>query len=173
MLQPLCVALQVDLAVDLDSRVALVGPNGAGKSTLLKLMVGDLEPLDGMVKRHNHLKIAQYHQHLTELLDPGATPLEWMVSGCRVCSRFLRDCLVWQPSRQHVAVDRSASDMATPMTWDGEHFFLLWGHCGDFGTQQRHHTAELLHPTPALAWLMSMCLSVCACGFFSTRGCKP
>jgi ABC-type multidrug transport system fused ATPase/permease subunit len=30
----------VDLGVDLDSRVAIVGPNGAGKSTLLKLMVG-------------------------------------------------------------------------------------------------------------------------------------
>lgn len=52
----------MDLGVDLDSRVAVVGPNGAGKSTLLKLMVGDLEPLDGMVKRHNHLRIGQYHQ---------------------------------------------------------------------------------------------------------------
>lgn len=72
-------ALQVDFGVDLDSRVALVGPNGAGKSTLLKLMVGTLEPLDGMVKRHNHLKIGQYHQHLTELLDPELTPLEYMV----------------------------------------------------------------------------------------------
>lgn len=41
---------QVDFGVDLDSRVALVGPNGAGKSTLLKLMVGNLEPLDGMVR---------------------------------------------------------------------------------------------------------------------------
>ena len=71
--------LQVDFGVDLDSRVALVGPNGAGKSTLLKLMVGKLEPLDGMVKRHNHLKIGQYHQHLTELLDPELTPLEYMV----------------------------------------------------------------------------------------------
>ncbi len=44
--------LQVDFGVDLDSRIALVGPNGAGKSTLLKLMVGGLEPLDGMVKRY-------------------------------------------------------------------------------------------------------------------------
>ena len=74
-----CGELKVDFGVDLDSRVALVGPNGAGKSTLLKLMVGTLEPLDGMVKRHNHLKIGQYHQHLTELLDPELTPLEYMV----------------------------------------------------------------------------------------------
>ena len=77
--------LQVDLGVDLDSRVAIVGPNGAGKSTLLKLMTGDLEPLDGMVKRHNHLKLGMYHQHLTELLDPKLTPLEYMVSPPRLC----------------------------------------------------------------------------------------
>lgn len=69
----------VDLGVDLDSRVAIVGPNGAGKSTLLKLMVGALEPLDGMVKRHNHLRIGQYHQHLTELLKPDMSPLEYMM----------------------------------------------------------------------------------------------
>lgn len=68
----------VDLGVDLDSRVALVGPNGAGKSTLLKLMTGELEPLDGMVKRHNHLRIGQYHQHLTELLPMEMSPLDYM-----------------------------------------------------------------------------------------------
>lgn len=68
----------VDLGVDLDSRVAVVGPNGAGKSTLLKLMTGDLEPVDGMVKRHNHLRIGQYHQHLTELLPLNTSPLEYM-----------------------------------------------------------------------------------------------
>lgn len=42
-------------------------------------MVGTLEPLDGMVKRHNHLRIGQYHQHLTELLDGELNPLEYMV----------------------------------------------------------------------------------------------
>ncbi|WIA13446.1 hypothetical protein OEZ86_006722 [Tetradesmus obliquus] len=69
----------VDLGVDLDSRVAIVGANGTGKSTLLKLMTGQLEPLDGMVKRHNHLRIGVYHQHLTELLDPDMNALEYMM----------------------------------------------------------------------------------------------
>lgn len=59
----------VDLGVDSDSRVALVGPNGAGKSTLLKLMVGDLQPCDGLVRRHIHLQIGRYHQHSHEILD--------------------------------------------------------------------------------------------------------
>lgn len=44
--------------------MAIVGANGTGKSTLLKLMTGQLEPLDGLVKRHNHLRIGVYHQHL-------------------------------------------------------------------------------------------------------------
>ncbi|KAL3718774.1 hypothetical protein ACJRO7_003822 [Eucalyptus globulus] len=69
----------LDFGVDLDSRVALVGPNGAGKSTLLKLMTGDLVPLDGMVRRHNHLRIAQFHQHLTEKLDLDLPALQFMI----------------------------------------------------------------------------------------------
>lgn len=69
----------LDFGVDLDSRVALVGPNGAGKSTLLKLMTGDLTPLDGMVRRHNHLRIAQFHQHLTEKLDLDMPALQYMM----------------------------------------------------------------------------------------------
>ncbi|CAN1149245.1 ABC transporter F family member 1 [Linum perenne] len=69
----------IEFGVDLDSRVALVGPNGAGKSTLLKLMTGDLFPSDGMVRRHNHLRIAQYHQHLAEKLDLEMSALLYMM----------------------------------------------------------------------------------------------
>jgi ATP-binding cassette, subfamily F, member 2 len=70
---------KLDFGVDLDSRIALVGPNGAGKSTLLKLMVHELECLDGIVRRHPHLRIARFHQHLTDLLDPELTPLEYII----------------------------------------------------------------------------------------------
>ncbi|CAM8970174.1 unnamed protein product [Rhodiola kirilowii] len=69
----------IEFGVDLDSRVALVGPNGAGKSTLLKLMTGDLRPTEGMVRRHNHLKIGQFHQHLTEKLDMELSALAFMI----------------------------------------------------------------------------------------------
>ncbi|KAL5082420.1 hypothetical protein RYX36_010841 [Vicia faba] len=69
----------IDFGVDLDSRIALVGPNGAGKSTFLKLITGDLVPLDGMVRRHNHLRIAQFHQHLTEKLDLELSALQFMI----------------------------------------------------------------------------------------------
>lgn len=68
----------LDLSVDLDSRVALVGPNGVGKSTLLKLMVGDLEPTEGIVRRNPHLRIGRYYQHSVDQLDMEATPLEFM-----------------------------------------------------------------------------------------------
>ncbi|CAL5000387.1 unnamed protein product [Urochloa decumbens] len=70
---------KLDFGVDLDSRIALVGPNGAGKSTLLKLMTGELAPLDGMVRRHNHLRIAQFHQHLAENLDLDMSALQYMM----------------------------------------------------------------------------------------------
>nr|BAK00105.1 predicted protein [Hordeum vulgare subsp. vulgare] len=69
----------LEFGIDLDSRIALVGPNGAGKSTLLKLMVGDVQTSGGIVRRHNHLKIGWYHQHLTDQLDLDLSPLEYMM----------------------------------------------------------------------------------------------
>jgi len=71
----------VEFGIDLDSRVALVGPNGAGKSTLLKLMVGVLNPVNGSVRRHNHLRIGWFHQHLTEQLDLNLSPLQYMMKA--------------------------------------------------------------------------------------------
>merc|ERR1712113_303918 len=67
------------MGVDLDTRLALVGPNGAGKSTLLKLIYGDLIPSEGMIRRHNHLKMARYHQHMHELLEMDLSPLDYMM----------------------------------------------------------------------------------------------
>jgi len=69
----------LEFGVDLDSRIALVGPNGAGKSTLLKLLVGELVPSDGLIRKNSHLRIARYHQHMHEQLDMDISPLDYMM----------------------------------------------------------------------------------------------
>jgi len=68
----------LELGVDLDSRVALVGPNGAGKSTLLKLMLQEIVPTRGDVKRSGKLRIGHYNQHSEAVLDLNANPLDFL-----------------------------------------------------------------------------------------------
>eukprot|EP00122_Pirum_gemmata_P016804 Pgem_evm1s15718 len=70
----------LEFGIDLDSRIALVGPNGTGKSTLLKLMCQEISPTIGNIQRHSHLRIARYHQHSEDQLDPEMSPLEYMQS---------------------------------------------------------------------------------------------
>lgn len=68
----------IDFGLDLDRRIALVGPNGAGKSTLLKMIVGELAPTEGIIRKHQHLKIGRYHQHLQDLMDFELSAMQWM-----------------------------------------------------------------------------------------------
>ena len=68
----------LDLAIDMDSRIALVGPNGAGKSTLLKLMIGEIDATEGSVRRHGHLKIAYYNQHSEAQLELALSPIQYL-----------------------------------------------------------------------------------------------
>ncbi|KAG0171420.1 hypothetical protein DFQ28_004943 [Apophysomyces sp. BC1034] len=68
----------IELGVDMDSRVALVGPNGAGKSTLLKLMGGELVPNGGRVQRHTSLKLGKYSQHSADQLEMDLSPIDYM-----------------------------------------------------------------------------------------------
>lgn len=71
----------LDFGIDLDTRLALVGPNGAGKSTLLKLLCSDVMPTDGLIRRHSHVKIGRYHQHLHEELPLDISALDFMLQS--------------------------------------------------------------------------------------------
>jgi ATP-binding cassette subfamily F protein 3 len=68
----------LNLNIDMDSRVALVGPNGAGKSTLLKLLCGDLDATTGYVHRNQKLRFAVFQQHFVDQLDLDASAVEHM-----------------------------------------------------------------------------------------------
>ena len=61
-------------------RIGLIGPNGAGKSTLIRLILGDLEPDEGTLKRGTNLQIAYFDQ-LRAQLDPEATVAETISPG--------------------------------------------------------------------------------------------
>ncbi|KAG2286926.1 hypothetical protein Bca4012_031686 [Brassica carinata] len=69
----------VDVGIDMGTRVAIVGPNGAGKSTLLNLLAGDLVPTEGEVGRSQKLRIGRYSQHFVDLLTMDETPVEYLL----------------------------------------------------------------------------------------------
>jgi ATP-binding cassette subfamily F protein uup len=62
----------VNLAVRRGSIHALIGPNGAGKTTLLRLILGELAPDAGSVRRGTKLEIAYFDQFRAQL-DPEAS----------------------------------------------------------------------------------------------------
>ncbi|RXG50988.1 ATP-binding cassette sub-family F member 1 [Armadillidium vulgare] len=69
----------VDFGIDMESRIAIVGPNGVGKSTFLKLLVSELTPIQGEVRRNHRLKIGRYDQHSGEHLTAEESPAEYLM----------------------------------------------------------------------------------------------
>jgi len=66
-------------------KIGLIGPNGAGKTTLLKLILGELAPDAGTVRRGTRLEVAYFDQfrtaldeqaELAEVISPGSEYVE-------------------------------------------------------------------------------------------------
>ena len=66
-------------------RIGFIGPNGAGKTTLLKLILGEIAPDEGTVRRGTRQTVAYFDQlraqldpelPLTEVISPGAEYVE-------------------------------------------------------------------------------------------------
>ncbi|KAJ1288010.1 hypothetical protein BS78_02G055500 [Paspalum vaginatum] len=69
----------VDVGIDMGTRVAIVGPNGAGKSTLLNLLAGDLTPTEGEARRSQKLRIGRYSQHFVDLLTMEENAVQYLL----------------------------------------------------------------------------------------------
>ena len=70
----------VDLDVQLDSRIGIVGPNGAGKTTALRLLIGALQPTTGLVSQNPRLRIAFFAQHHVDALDMNMSAVSFLAA---------------------------------------------------------------------------------------------
>lgn len=64
-------------------RIGIIGDNGTGKTTLLRVLLGELQPTSGTLKRGTNLEISYFDQ-LRETLDPNATIMDSVANGSDV-----------------------------------------------------------------------------------------
>mmetsp|Transcript_44859 Transcript_44859/g.53930 ORF Transcript_44859/g.53930 Transcript_44859/m.53930 type:complete len:617 (+) Transcript_44859:425-2275(+) len=69
----------IDMTVNVRSRIALLGRNGCGKSTLIKILMNILRPTHGKSSLDARCKIEYLAQHQLDQLDPTGTPLGTMM----------------------------------------------------------------------------------------------
>ncbi|ESO98860.1 hypothetical protein LOTGIDRAFT_114038 [Lottia gigantea] len=79
----------VDFGIDMQSRIAIVGPNGVGKSTLLKMLVQELEPVKGEVRKNHRLRLGIYNQHSADQLNLDESSVEYLR---RLFDMPIQDC---------------------------------------------------------------------------------
>ena len=61
-------------------RVGIIGANGAGKTTLLNMLIGELEPDSGTIRRGTNLEMITLDQH-RESLDPDVSLRDALTGG--------------------------------------------------------------------------------------------
>jgi len=92
-------------------KIGLIGPNGAGKTTLLKLILGEMEPDTGVVRRGTQLQVAYFDQlreqldldsTLEDFISPGS---EWIeINGRRTHVKSYLGDFLFSPARAHSPV---------------------------------------------------------------------
>ncbi|MBI4860285.1 MAG: ABC-F family ATP-binding cassette domain-containing protein [Candidatus Riflebacteria bacterium] len=60
-------------SIEHDDRIGVIGRNGKGKSTLLRLLAGELEPVKGVIKRHDDIRLGYFGQTNISRLTPSLT----------------------------------------------------------------------------------------------------
>ncbi len=68
----------LNLAIEVGERVAIIGPNGIGKSTLLRCLMGELKPDSGIVKWSENAALGYYAQDHAADFARDMSLFDWM-----------------------------------------------------------------------------------------------
>ena len=63
-------------------RIALIGKNGSGKTSFIKMLLGELKPVSGTIKKANNLKIAYFEQN-QKILNEDEKVIDSIADGAR------------------------------------------------------------------------------------------
>jgi ATP-binding cassette subfamily F protein uup len=61
-------------------KIGIIGANGSGKSTLIKLLLGELKPDKGSIRRSKTIELAYFDQ-MREMLDPNMIAMDFVSEG--------------------------------------------------------------------------------------------
>eukprot|EP00492_Amphilonche_elongata_P001174 TRINITY_DN170_c0_g1_i10.p1 TRINITY_DN170_c0_g1~~TRINITY_DN170_c0_g1_i10.p1 ORF type:complete len:557 (-),score=122.75 TRINITY_DN170_c0_g1_i10:228-1811(-) len=143
----------VNCRIDMGKKIGVIGANGAGKSTLLKLIMKELNPLEGKCFMRNEVTHGYFAQHHLETIDLLATPLQFL--RAEFPNTSLQDCfqrlgrfnITPKDARKKICMlsggekSRLAFCILTwykphlvimdepQITWTLEHKMHLWQHC--------------------------------------------
>ena len=100
------------LRIQKGDKIGILGKNGSGKTTFLKMLIGEVEPDSGSVKRKKELEFSYFDQKRKDLKDDltlwktlcpeGGDHVDVMGKARHVCG-YLKDFL-FDPSKAHHAV---------------------------------------------------------------------
>ncbi len=113
----------LDLTIEVGSRVAIIGPNGIGKTTLVRCLVGDLAADTGSVRWAEHAQVGYFAQDHSADFSVPLTLFEWITQ--------------WQPPRTdeqllratlgRMLFSRDESEKKVGVVSGGEQSRLLFG----------------------------------------------
>jgi ATP-binding cassette subfamily F protein 1 len=90
----------IDIGLDMNSKIILVGPNGSGKSTLVKLIIGEIKPTSGEIIINNQVQIGYYNQHFENQLPENKTPIQYLQTI--IPKEFIKNGMVEQSIRSYL-----------------------------------------------------------------------
>jgi ATP-binding cassette subfamily F protein uup len=111
----------ISVQIEKKQRICLLGRNGTGKSTLMKILVGEIQPDEGLVQKGQATRISYFSQEIPTELD--STVFHIVAKGLGIQGELLEKYhleeirMVDNPDSDHQAFNKLHDEMDEYNTW--------------------------------------------------------